>query len=92
MLQRPQNNRLEATQVAGALEHRKENLEARELERISVDIAAGECLSSTSPAIVLLHEEEITMGEQEGPSETISMTEPTIQSSEGVIECEEKIG
>jgi len=94
LLQRPKTYKLEATQVVGVLEQerRREIIEAVEARGIPTYIAVREFLASTLPVVVCVHEEEIIVGEEEGPSETVPTTEPTIQPGEGVVEHEEQAG
>ena len=80
---------MNATQAAGTLEpERREEIEIPEAEEsggIPTRTVAGEHLTRASPVAVSAHEEEIVIGEEEGPSEAIQTNEPVVRLGEKAV-------
>ena len=87
--QRPQPYGVNATQGAETLEpERREETEIPEVEEpigIPTSIVVGEHLARASSVTVSAHEEEIAVGEEEGPSKAIPMNEPMTQPGEKAV-------
>ena len=69
------------------LEKRKEVevLEAEEPRRIPRDRLVGEHLARAPPVTVSAQQEEIVVGEEEGPSEVVSMNKQMEEPGEKVV-------